>query len=169
MPDDLPRLRRVCLQTGGEELLLDDEKFAPEADDDLDIRQTNVELHSFGSSAQGVEGQANAESASIWARRRVPTGSGTAIDRPLRQVYEVALARFLGNETEIEPRQMSSVGFGPELDTSAHDIWVTRMRAVVRCKFSPGVSGRALGLPISFDGPAWRGIRHRREVPSAKP
>lgn len=134
----------------GGALMLDYERFAPEADDDLEIRYTNVDLHSIGNSAKGVEGHAKAESASIWARRRVPTGWGTAFDRPVRYVYEAAYTRYLGNETEIGLKQMSSIGFGLELDTSAHDIWVTRLRAVVRYKFGPAVGGWTLGMAISF-------------------
>jgi hypothetical protein len=134
----------------GGSLMFDYEKFAPEADDDLEIRYTNVELRSYGNSAQGVAGHAKAESASVWARRRVPTGWGTAFGRPVRYVYEAAYTRFLGNEAEIGLQWMSSIGFGLELDTSAYDIWATRLRAVLRYKFGSDVSGWALGLAISF-------------------
>ena len=95
-------------------------------------------------------GRAKAESFSIWARRRVPTGWGVVGDRPVRYVYELATTRFLGDETEVGLEQMSSIGFGFELDSSAHDIWVTRWRAVARYKFGPGMSGWALGLAVSF-------------------
>jgi len=134
----------------GGALMLDYEKFTPEADDDLEIRYTNVGLHSYGGSASGVTGHAKAESFSIWARRRVPTGWGLVWDRPVRFVYEAAFTRFLGDEATIGLEQMSSVGFGLELDTSAKDIWVTRARALLRYKFGPDVSGWSLGLAVSF-------------------
>jgi hypothetical protein len=68
----------------------------------------------------------------------------------VRYVYEVATTRFLGNETDTGLTQMSSVGFGLELDSSAHDIWVTRARAVARYKFGPSMRGWTLGLAVSF-------------------
>ena len=134
----------------GGALMLDYEKFAPEADDDLEIRYTNVELSSYGSTTFAVVGHAKAESVSLWARRRVPTGWGTVWDRPVRYVYEFATTRFLGDEKEVGLQQMNSVGFGLELDSSAKDIWVTRWRAVARYKFGPSMRGWALGLAVSF-------------------
>jgi hypothetical protein len=134
----------------GGALMLDYEKFTPEADDDIEIRYTNVELRSRGDSALGVQGRGKAESVSLWARRRVPTGWGVVWGRPVRYVYEVATTRFLGDETDTGLSQMSSVGFGLELDSSAHDIWVTRIRAVARYKFGPNTHGWSFGLAASF-------------------
>jgi hypothetical protein len=45
---------------------------------------------------------------------------------------------------------MSSVGFGLELDSSARDIFVTRIRAVARYKFGPNTHGWSFGLAASF-------------------
>jgi hypothetical protein len=134
----------------GGSLMLDYEKFAPDHDDDLEIRYTNVELTSQGSSSAGVEGHAKAESVSIWARTRFPTGWGYAMGRPIRYVYEVATTRFLGAQAEVGLTQMNSVGIGLEVDSSAKDIWATRWRIVARYKFGPGMSGHAIGLAISF-------------------
>jgi hypothetical protein len=134
----------------GGALMLDYEKFTPEADDDIELRYTNVDLRSRGDSALGVQGRAKAESISLWARRRVPTGWGVVWGRPVRYVYEVATTRFLGNETDAGLTQMSSVGFGLELDASALDQWVTRVRAVARYKFGPNTRGWAFGMAVSF-------------------
>lgn len=134
----------------GGALMLDDEKFAPEADDDLEIRYTQVQLRSYGSTTLGVVGTAKSESISIWARKRVPTGWGTVWDRPVRYVYEVASTRYLGDEAEVGLEQMNSIGFGLELDASALDRWATRWRVVARYKFGPSTQGWALGLAISF-------------------
>ena len=105
----------------GGALMLDYEKFAPEHDDDLEIRYTNVELRSYGSTNLGVVGHAKSESVSLWARRRMPTGWGVVWDRPVRYVFEVATTRYLGDETELGLTQMSSIGLGLELDSSALD------------------------------------------------
>ena len=134
----------------GGALMLDYEKFGPEADDDIEIRYTNVQLRSSGDSPSGVVGHAKAESASIWARRRVPTGWGEVWGRPVRYVYEAALTEFLGDEKEIGLSWMASLGFGLELDSSALDRWATRWRLVGRYKFGPDVKGWSFGMAISF-------------------
>ena len=134
----------------GGALMLDYEKFAPEHDDDIELRYTNVELRSYGSTNLGVVGHAKSESVSLWARMRVPTGWGTLWERPVRYVYEVATTRYLGDETEVGLTQMSSIGFGLELDSSALDRWATRWRLVARYKFGPGMHGASVGVAISF-------------------
>jgi hypothetical protein len=71
-------------------------------------------------------------------------------DRPVRYVYEVATTHYMGAETELGLKQMNSVGFGLELDSSALDRFATRWRAVMRYKFGPSAHGYAFGLAISF-------------------
>jgi hypothetical protein len=134
----------------GGALMLDYEKFSPEADHDLEIRYTNVDLRSHGSSSEGVEGRAKTESLNVWARRRVPTGWGQVWDRPVRYVYEAAFTRYYGSQNELGIPYLSSLGFGLELDSSALDRWVTRWRTVARYRFGPGLEGWSLGLAVSF-------------------
>jgi hypothetical protein len=134
----------------GGSLMLDYEKFAPEYDDDLEIRYTNVALRSYGSTALGVVGHAKSESISAWARRRVPTGWGVVWDRPVRYVFEVATTRYLGDETELGVKQLHSIGAGLELDASALDRWASRWRVMARYKFGPSVQGWSFGLALSF-------------------
>lgn len=134
----------------GGSLMLDYERFAPEHDDDIELRYTNVALQSYGSTVQGVVGQASSESFSIWARRRIPTGWGLVWERPVRYVFEVAATRYLGEETELGLTQMNSIGFGLELDSSALDRLATRWRVVARYKFGPSMQGWAVGLAISL-------------------
>ena len=134
----------------GGALMLDYEKFAPEHDDDIELRYTNVDLKSYGNSTLGVVGHAKSESVSLWARMRVPTGWGVVWQRPVRYVYEAASTRYLGAERELGLTQMSSLGFGLELDSSAFDVWATRWRALARYKFGPDMHGWSLGLAISF-------------------
>jgi len=134
----------------GGSLMFDYELFSPAHDDDLEIRYTNVELHNYGDSSVAVQGHAKAESASVYVRRRIPTGWGTFWNRPIRYVVEGAFTKFMGAELDVGLDHMSSVGFGLELDTSEKNIWVTRARAVVRYKFGPDLRGWALGLAVSF-------------------
>jgi hypothetical protein len=133
----------------GGSLMLDYELFSEGYDDDLEVRYTNVQLSSK-SDAGDVKGHARAESLSVWARRRIPTGWGHMLDRPVRYVLEGAYTRFMGAEKETGLNQLSSVGLGLELDTSAKDIWVTRVRLVGRYRFGPGVHGYSVGLAASF-------------------
>ena len=134
----------------GGSLMLDYEMVRPDQEIDIELRYTNVELRSHGGSTLGVVGHAKSESISLWARMRVPTGWGVVWDRPVRYVYEAATTRYLGAETELGLKQMSSVGLGLELDSSALDRWATRWRAIARYKFGPGMHGTSLGLAISF-------------------
>ena len=134
----------------GGSLMLDYEKFSPEHDDDLELRFTDVALRSYGSTALGVVGHAKSESVSLWMRRRIPTGWGVVWERPVRYVFEFATTRYLGDETELGLTQISSLGFGLELDSSALDRFVTRWRMVGRYKFGPGMHGFSVGLAVSF-------------------
>jgi hypothetical protein len=133
----------------GGSLMIDYERFAPDAEVDLELRYTNVKLHNSGPYADMIEGSAAAESASIWARRRVPTG-WVVWERPVRYVLEGAYTRFLGSQTEVGVDRMASVGAGIEFDSSAYDVWATRWRALLRYKFGPDISGWSVGLAVSF-------------------
>jgi hypothetical protein len=133
----------------GGSVMLDYEKSAPEAEDDVQVRYTNVQLKSYDTPNLSVAGHARAENVSLWARRRVPT-PWTALQRPVRWVFEGAYTDFLGDQRELGLKQMASLGLGIELDSSATDLWITRCRALVRYKFGEHVHGLALGLAVSF-------------------
>jgi hypothetical protein len=134
----------------GGSLMLDYESFAPEHDDDIEIRYTNVVLQSFGNRIESVKGHGEAETASIWTRRRIPIDDWTVWDRPVRYVLEGAVTVFLGDQRETGLKEMASLGLGLELDSSKYPIWATRWRAVARYKFGSNLHGWALGLAISF-------------------
>jgi hypothetical protein len=133
----------------GGALMLEYETSAPEAEDNFQLRYTNVQLNSYDTPNLSVAGHAKAENVSLWARRRVPT-PWTALQRPVRWVFEGAYTNFLGDQRELGLKHMASLGLGIELDSSATDIWVTRWRALVRYKFGENVHGVALGLAVSF-------------------
>jgi hypothetical protein len=85
-----------------------------------------------------------------FARLLRATGWGVVWGRPVRYVFEVASTRYLGDETELGLKQMNSVGFGLELDSSALDRIATHWRAVARYKFGPSTRGWTLRLAVSF-------------------
>jgi hypothetical protein len=133
----------------GGSLMLDYERYRPENEIDVELRYTNIHLQSFHSS-QAVEGHANAQTLSLWSRYRAPTGI-TALERPLRYVLEYAYTSFLADlKGVLGFDDVHSFGAGVELDSSNHDVYVTRTRLLVRYKIGNNVSGWALGLAVSF-------------------
>lgn len=134
----------------GGAVMLDWEHYRPDYEADLELRYTDILLRSFGNSSAAVEGSASARTASVWARWRAPTGY-VALDRPVRYVLEFSHSHYLGSQADILGfDRLTTLGIGMELDTSAHDIFVTRARAVLRYVFGNNVSGFSLGLAVSF-------------------
>jgi hypothetical protein len=87
---------------------------------------------------------------SLWSRYRAPTGL-TALERPVRYVLEYAYTSFLADLRGVLGfDDMHSFGAGVELDSSNHDVYVTRTRLLVRYKIGNNVTGWALGLAVSF-------------------
>ena len=134
----------------GGAVMLDWEHYREDYEVDVELRYSDIELRTFGGTSAVVQGKASARTANLWARYRAPTGL-YSLDRPLRYVLEVSHSRYLGSETNVLGfDHLSTVGTGLELDTSAHKVFVTRLRAVVRYVFGNNVSGVSLGLAASF-------------------
>jgi hypothetical protein len=133
----------------GGSLMVDYERYRPENEVDVELRYTNIHLQSFNS-AEAVEGHANAQTFSFWSRYRAPTGL-TALERPVRYVLEYAYTSFLADLRGVLGfDDVHSFGAGLELDSSAHDVYVTRTRLLVRYKIGNNVTGWAVGLAVSF-------------------
>ena len=134
----------------GGSLVLDYERYRPENEIDVELRYTNIYLHSFRGSSTAVEGSADAQSVSLWSRWRAPTGV-TMLDRPLRYVLEFAHTTFLGDlDGVLGFNYLSSIGTGLELDASARDAFVTRTRLMARYKVGEHVRGWSVGLAVTF-------------------
>ncbi|GJG95126.1 hypothetical protein [Cupriavidus pauculus] len=134
----------------GGSVMLDWEHYRPEHDIDVELRYTNIYLQTFGGTTSGVKGSATAQTANLYARYRAPTGM-FALDRPVRYVLELSHSQYLGSQANVLGfEHLTSVGLGLELDTTAHEVFVTRVRAVVRYVFGNNVSGISLGLAASF-------------------
>lgn len=135
----------------GGSLMLDLEDYKPLRDIDLELRYTNIQLHSYGDTSSGATGKAAAETASIYYRWRAPIGGIKLLDRPFRYVLEASNTQYLGSQRGILGfNYLSSVGVGIELDSSAYDIIVTRTRLVARYMFGNNVAGGSIGLACSF-------------------
>jgi hypothetical protein len=147
--DFLHNGRLEAYGTGGS-LVLDYERYRPENEIDVELRYTNIYLRSFGGSSTAVQGSADSQSVSLWARWRAPTGL-TLLERPLRYVLEFAHTTFLGDlEGVMGFNYLSSLGAGLELDSSARAIGVTRTRLMARYKVGEHVKGWSIGLAVSF-------------------
>ena len=134
----------------GGTLMLDYERYRPENEIDLELRYTDIHLQTTPGTPAPVQGNSDAQTASLYSRWRAPTGL-TALQRPLRYVLEFAHTRFLGDlQGVLGFNMLSSVGVGLELDSSAHNIIVTRTRLVARYQFGNNVTGYSVGLAISF-------------------
>jgi hypothetical protein len=133
----------------GGSLMLDYERYRPENEVDFELRYSYINLQSFDSS-QAVEGHSNAQTFSLWSRYRAPTGF-SALERPLRYVLEYAYTSFLSDlQGVLGFDDVHSLGAGLELDSSNHDVFVTRTRLLVRYKIGNNVTGWAVGLGFSF-------------------
>jgi hypothetical protein len=147
--DFLNRGRLDALGVGGS-LMLDYERYRRENEIDVELRYTNIYLHSINDSSEAVSGSASSQSLSLWSRWRAPTGL-TALHRPVRYVLEFSHTQFLGDlRGAMGFNWLSAVGAGFELDSSAYNIIVTRTRLLARYKFGDGVQGWSLGLAVSF-------------------
>lgn len=133
----------------GGSLMLDWERVRPDYEADIELRYSYVHLKTLGGD-DVVQGQANAETANLWSRWRAPTGF-IVMERPLRYVLEYSHSEYLGDQRgALGFDRLSTVGTGIEFDSSAHDIFITRTRLVVRHVLGNNVSGYSLGLAVSF-------------------
>jgi hypothetical protein len=122
----------------------------PDRELDVEIRYTNVRLHTYDTSDDIVRGNATAESASLWARMRTPTGM-IMMQRPVRYVYELAYSQYFDSGVKaLGFDSLLSLGFGLELDSSEYTNLFTRWRAILRHVVGPNVSGWSVGLAASF-------------------
>jgi len=134
----------------GGTVMLDYERYRPEGEVDIELRYTDIHLSSASGSSAAVQGSSDAQSVSLWSRWRAPTGL-VALNRPVRYVLEAAHTEFLGDlRGALGFTALSSLGIGLELDSSAHDVVITRTRLLVRYQFGGNVEGAAVGLAVSF-------------------
>lgn len=131
----------------GGSVMLDYEDYTPQREIDVEWRYSNVQLRSYDTA---FESSASGETLSLWTRWRAPTGL-TALGRPVRYVLEAAHTTYLGDQAGLLGfDQLTSLGWGLELDSSAHDIIITRTRLVFRYRFGKNVEGTSLGIAVSF-------------------
>lgn len=133
----------------GGSLMLDYENYKLEREIDIELRYTNIEMNTFDTS-KAVQGSANSQSLSLWARNRVPTPL-TFFTMPIRALMELAHTEFLGDlRGALGFNSLSSVGTGIEFDRSQSEPLFSRVRIVFRYQFGQNVRGTSIGLAASF-------------------
>lgn len=134
----------------GGTLMLDYERYRDKNEIDIELRYTNIHLQSYSDAPAAVQGTSNAQSLSLWSRWRAPTNF-TAMNRPVRYVLEAARTSYIGDmRGALGFDDLNSLGIGLELDSSAHEIIVTRTRLIFRYQFGDNVQGTSVGFAISF-------------------
>ena len=134
----------------GASLMLDWERVRPEYELDVETRYSNITLQTFSNTDDSVKGRATAESLNLWTRYRAPTGL-TAMQKPVRYVLEGAHTQFFGEQQNaLGFDHLTSLGVGVELDSSAHEVFVSRIRLVARRMYGQNVTGSSIGLALSF-------------------
>ena len=140
---------RMNAYGAGGSLMLDYEDYKPEREFDAELRYTNISINTFDSST-AVQGSANSQSLGMWARARYPTPL-TVLERPLRAVFELAHTQFLGQlRGALGFNSLSSVGTGVEIDRSASDPLLSRVRLLFRYQFGQNIRGTSISLAASF-------------------
>ncbi len=151
-PDYLEFLHRGRMNAYGlgASIMLDWEHYREEYEVDVELRYSNIQLRSFNSEYNSIEGSSNASVASLWTRWRAPTGL-TMLNNPLRYVLEASNTTFFGPQRDaLEFNYLTTLGVGLELDSSDYPVFITRTRILCRYTFGENVSGFALGLAMSF-------------------
>lgn len=134
----------------GGSLMLDYERHRDENEIDVELRYTNIQLQSFSDAPDAVQGNSDAQSLSLWTRWRAPSGL-TALKKPMRYVLEAAHTSYFGDmRGALGFNALNTIGVGLELDSSAHEIIVTRSRLMFRYQFGDSLEGISVGFAMSF-------------------
>lgn len=155
--DPLSRRRLDFLDDGrlsavgyGASVMVDYELFSARHDIDAELRYSYIHIESCCDSSEVVSGSSNSESASLYLRRRAPTGL-ILLSRPLRYVLEAAYTSYFGAQRGMLGFDaLGSLGAGLEIDSSNYDIVISRFRLVGRYMFGENTTGYSVGMAVSF-------------------
>jgi len=135
----------------GGSLMLDYELMSDPQDIDVELRYSAMNLQTFGSTSDAVQGEASAQNLGLYLRRRAPLFDWTLLKSPVRYVLEGAHTAYLGQQRgQLGFNSLSSVGIGLELDSSKYPVFITRTRLVARYMFGENTTGYGVGLAMSF-------------------
>ncbi len=140
----------------GGSLMLAYYDYQPARDIDVELRYTQIYLQTFGDTIRAARGTAMAQTASLWARYRWPTG-WEAFGRPVRWVLDGSFSYYLGEQADVLGfRWAAKAGGGIEIDVGRYEvgglgIYLSRIRLVARYFIGDGnITGTSVGIGMSF-------------------
>lgn len=155
---DVPALtdRHAYVAGLGGSLMLAYYDYQPQRDIDVEFRYTQLELQTVGDTARAARGRATAQTLSVWARYRWPTGL-EAFGRPVRWVLDANASWYIGDQADIIGfRWAAKAGGGLEIDVGRYEvgavgIYLSRIRLVARFLYADGgLTGTSVGIGMSF-------------------
>jgi hypothetical protein len=140
----------------GGSLMLAYYDYQPQRDIDVEFRYTQLELQTIGDTTRPARGRSTAQTLSLWARYRWPTGL-EAFGRPVRWVLDGNASWYIGEQADVIGfRWAAKVGGGIEIDVGRYEvgavgIYLSRLRLVARVLYADGgVTGTSVGIGMSF-------------------
>lgn len=134
----------------GGSIMLDYRRQRSQYEIDVELRLTAIRLESVGGTSATVKGSANAASASIWSRYRLPSNE-RIFGLPLFYVLDGAHSRFLGQQSHaLGVNHMTQVGAGFEMECEEVGIGIERARLIARYFFGGDLNGFSISFGVSF-------------------
>ena len=135
----------------GASLLATYDYNSPDAEYDIRLRHTHLELHSIGESA-GLNARATAITTSAWARARFPIRGTNVFGREAKSMWEASISAYPGDQTQLLGiNWLARIGSGLEFDLQDTGLPVVRKgRLAVRYIFGDDYQGISVGLGIGL-------------------
>lgn len=130
--------------------------YTPARDIDVELRYTQIQLQTFGSTIRAARGNSTARTLGLWTRYRWPTGL-EAFGRPVRWVIDGSASLYLGDQREALGFAWSAkIGGGIEFDVGRYEVGafginLSRVRLIGRYFIGDkNVTGASFGIGMSF-------------------
>lgn len=134
---------------GGSLMAVYNRKWASRHEWDIRARYTHLRLQPTSSS--DVVATANARSAVLWSRYRIPTGF-KVFGQPTRWVNDVSFSYLPGDQgVVLDTDWLAQIGFGFEIDVSETKVPViSQARVMVKATKGENLDGFSIGIGVSF-------------------
>ena len=135
----------------GASLLATYDYDGPEAEYDIRLRHTHLELYSIGSSSD-LSARATAVTTSAWARARFPIEGARAFRRPVKSLWEASISAYPGDQAALlDIDWLGRIGSGIELDLTQSGLPLTKhARISLQYVFGDDYRGVSFGFGIGL-------------------
>lgn len=130
--------------------------YTPARNIDVELRYTQIQLQTFGSTIPAARGNSTARTLGLWTRYRWPTGL-EAFGRPVRWVLDGSGSLYLGDQREALGFGWSvKIGGGIEFDVGRYEVGafginLSRVRLIGRYFYGDNnITGASFGVGMSF-------------------